>query len=58
MPTVGIDTNEGHDMKKDAETRIREIQAEAAAIDEFAEGSTASSRSGFFRRPSAKIQMI
>ena len=44
MPTVGIDTNEGHDMKKDAETRIREIQAEAAAIDEFAEGSTASSR--------------
>ena len=31
-------------MKKDTETRIREIQAEAAAIDEFAEGSIASSR--------------
>ena len=31
-------------MKKDAETRIREIQAEVAAIDEFAEGSIASSR--------------
>ena len=44
MPTVGIDTNEGHDMKKDTETRIREIQAEVAAIDEFAEGSIASSR--------------
>ena len=44
MPTVGIDTDEGQDMKKDAETRIREIQAEAAAIDEFAEGSIASSR--------------
>ena len=44
MHTVGIDTNEGHDMKKDTETRIREIQAEVAAIDEFAEGSIASSR--------------
>ena len=44
MPTVDIDTNEGHDMKKDTETRIREIQAEVAAIDEFAEGSIASSR--------------
>jgi hypothetical protein len=31
-------------MKKDIETRIREIQAEVAAIDEFAEGSIASSR--------------
>ena len=31
-------------MKKDTETRIREIQAEVAAIDEFAEGSIASSR--------------
>ena len=27
MPRVGIDTNEGHGMEKDAETRIREIQA-------------------------------
>ena len=44
MPTVDIDTDEGHDMKKDTETRIREIQAEVAAIDEFAEGSIASSR--------------
>ena len=44
MPTVGIDTDEGQDMKKDTETRIREIQAEVAAIDEFAEGSIASSR--------------
>ena len=47
MPTVGIDTNEGHDMKKDIETRIREIQAEVAAIDEFAEGSIASSRKSY-----------
>lgn len=29
---------------KDIEKRIREIQAEVAAIDEFAEGSVASSR--------------
>lgn len=43
MPTVGIDTNEDYYMK-DIETRIREIQAEVAAIHEFAEGSIASSR--------------
>ena len=38
MPTVDIDTDEGHDMKKDTETRIREIQAEAAAIDDAGTG--------------------
>src|SRR5574344_351129 len=43
MPTVGIDKREVRDMK-DIEKRIREIQAEVATINEFAEGSVASSR--------------